>query len=594
MPENMRPRMSSSDEEFNGGSSSSGQRVLRTLGMPEDERAARDRRRRRFRNRFSSQDGQKHEKESRTTDPTMAQAPLEENNTIDDGSMETKVYQERKPWETLVIGDLGENLSYIEEKDREIEQQRYILRYHEQNLPHEVEHHKKLLEDLIEERAQISDNEENNMLEDRREETNRIGERMDLLTWALETCECKAEEANIRAAIQGYQSGDIAYSRNFTLIYAGHIVDVCPTYRSFCEDRQERLDRYYRTFGPGWLWHEPPLSGPKFEVLAKKSLCLAEAPGYYQIGSYPVDLRFTVDRRKVMKGDTDSYEKIAEGSKSELNTEISCTMKTLLDSGATFPILVKQDLKRLCIDMKWYSAQGVMASNTMGGKINFRFFEMLVTVCSHTGESLVGEGNQAVWPTEPRVLGGFYPVQIDTSKGSRKRITYLDRLSGMVPFESCYMSSAPSLKTIWLGEDRRDVLGANRMPAHLRFDSQKLLEPGYPEDFRQFREEARTPDQVIFVHNLDNEGSLMFTDTDLPEKRGKSELAIVETRYSINRPGKRSTAKAVAINKAIVETVIEPRKGKYSEEAKSTPRWRNNFLSPEKIWLDAKGQEEDE
>lgn len=66
------------------------------------------------------------------------------------------------PWETLVIGgDLGENLSFIEEKDREILQQRYILEHHEKNSPDQVDHHKRLLDELIKERAEMGDDEDN-------------------------------------------------------------------------------------------------------------------------------------------------------------------------------------------------------------------------------------------------------------------------------------------------------------------------------------------------------------------------------------------------------------------------------------------------
>lgn len=69
--------------------------------------------------------------------------------------------EERKPWETLVIGDLGHNLSYIEEKDREISQQRYILEHHEKNSPGQAEHHRHLLDELIQEKLQMEGDEEN-------------------------------------------------------------------------------------------------------------------------------------------------------------------------------------------------------------------------------------------------------------------------------------------------------------------------------------------------------------------------------------------------------------------------------------------------
>ncbi|KAI0160556.1 hypothetical protein GGR57DRAFT_499237 [Xylariaceae sp. FL1272] len=70
----------------------------------------------------------------------------------------------RKPWETIAYSiSLGENLSLIEEKDREIEQERYIVEYCEKRSSNQVECHKKLLSRLIEERAQMDENAENHM-----------------------------------------------------------------------------------------------------------------------------------------------------------------------------------------------------------------------------------------------------------------------------------------------------------------------------------------------------------------------------------------------------------------------------------------------
>ncbi|KAI0839066.1 hypothetical protein F5Y06DRAFT_26905 [Hypoxylon sp. FL0890] len=376
-----------------------------------------------------------------------------------------------------------------------------------------------------------------------------------MLTWALDTCQCEDEEVNIRAAIQGYQSGEIQYSYNFTLIYAGHIVDVCPTYQSFCEDRQERLDRYYARFGPGWLWHEPPLAERGFEALAKKGLCLTRERkrSNYHVGHYP------------------PYRGVVDYSQPFANPA-SCVLETLLDSGATYPILPAEDLEHFGITMKWYPAQGIMRLATITGKATRRFFEMHVSVCSETGESLVGD--QAVWPGEPRV-GGLCPVMINprTKDGD---VGHLDRISGMLPFESCYMSSAPTTYEFWLGEDRRDVLGARRLPAHLRWSPEKNVWMKYSKEFASLRESARTPDQVIFIHHLDDEGRRSFIDQDWPGVRGRSELAVMEKEVD------ESTQRLVTRKKKNV--ILEPREGTFKERKKNSRfQWREDFLTLEDI-----------
>lgn len=86
---------------------------------------------------------------------------------------------------------------------------------------------------------------------------------------------CEPMKANITSALTGYNTGVIGFSGNYTLIYAGHIVDTtCPTYSAFTSNRQERLDQYFEEYGPGYLWWEPPLAKGRQQVLAKKSTVL--------------------------------------------------------------------------------------------------------------------------------------------------------------------------------------------------------------------------------------------------------------------------------------------------------------------------------
>lgn len=117
------------------------------------------------------QDSESHSEDKATIEPnrrlnrTIAreQEKKGDQNTMNqEHTPESAETVERKPWETLIIGaDLGQNLSYIEEKDREILQQRYMLEHHKKHSPGQVGHHEKLLEELIYERAQMVGDEGN-------------------------------------------------------------------------------------------------------------------------------------------------------------------------------------------------------------------------------------------------------------------------------------------------------------------------------------------------------------------------------------------------------------------------------------------------
>lgn len=75
---------------------------------------------------------------------------------------------------------------------------------------------------------------------------------------------------NIKAAIDAYESGQVGYTKNYTLIWAGQVVDTAETYGEFSVDRAERLDRYAEKYGPHWLWWESPLDvHPNYQLQAK-------------------------------------------------------------------------------------------------------------------------------------------------------------------------------------------------------------------------------------------------------------------------------------------------------------------------------------
>ncbi|KAI4870188.1 hypothetical protein F4820DRAFT_404262 [Hypoxylon rubiginosum] len=139
------------------------------------------------------------------------------------------------------------------------------------------------------------------------------------------------------------------------------------------------------------------------------------------------------------------------------------------------------------------------------------------------------------------------------------------------------MSSAPTMRRIWIGEDRRDVLGSSRMPPHMRYDSGKMLNVLIPDaTLETIRSETRTPDRVIFEHRLNAPSKeLSLTDTDLLGERGKSQLLIVETESQ----GERVPRKNV---------ILEPRRGLHEtapprDEIAPITLWRKNFLRPEEL-----------
>ncbi|KAK2010386.1 hypothetical protein LZ32DRAFT_511649, partial [Colletotrichum eremochloae] len=132
-----------------------------------------------------------------------------------------------------------------------------------------------------------------------------IASRIELLTESLEDSHFPPERANITAVVSLYRAGRIPYSVNWALIYAGHLVDFAPTYASFTADRADRLNRYARLHGEGWLWIEPPLSrepgGPTF-FSARRGTFLPENDTSYDMGHYSVTMSFRRMKNLVYRG----------------------------------------------------------------------------------------------------------------------------------------------------------------------------------------------------------------------------------------------------------------------------------------------------
>ncbi|CAJ2500176.1 Uu.00g030290.m01.CDS01 [Anthostomella pinea] len=123
MPDNMQlpahlPE-SGTNEESNGVQEGRS-RVKRTLGMPTDEVADRKQRRLRFRGQLGGELSQENKGLAATQ--TARESASIAGTPVVSSTAPMNNAPERKPWQSLVVGDLGQNLSYIEEKDREIEQ----------------------------------------------------------------------------------------------------------------------------------------------------------------------------------------------------------------------------------------------------------------------------------------------------------------------------------------------------------------------------------------------------------------------------------------------------------------------------------------
>ncbi|KAI0126647.1 hypothetical protein BJ170DRAFT_724154 [Xylariales sp. AK1849] len=446
--------------------------------------------------------------------------------------------EERKPWETLLIGaSLGENLSKIEYKDRQILQQSFILEWTEKNEPGSISIQRNVLKTLIQERAEMENTDENNLPAYQVWEKTSVSERLGTLRRTLKRSLCESQSINIRAAIAGYESGKIAYSGNFTLIYAGLIVDSCPSYHSFTVNRSERLNSYLEAHGPGWLWYEPPLDGPEATVLAKKGFCLRQrSRKWVGLGPWPINMRFVVDESKVRGSERKHRQSKQTSDKSKVAGNVtepafrSATFKVLLDTGATFPTLGMQDLKYLGIDLKNYSTQSITTLNTANGPVDSDVYDLDVGIGSALSEERDWRRTTKTlgWPHEAGIVGGLCPVAFPRREDqgeAQDELHWADRLSGTLPFTLCYTSSVPTAGRIWLGEDRRDVLGAQRFPPYQGYGDGSGLDPIYPSKFEEQRSGLATPDGLVFVHKVPGTGSgnREFVDTDLQDQPGKTQ-----------------------------------------------------------------------
>jgi len=96
---------------------------------------------------------------------------------------------------------------------------------------------------------------------------------------------------------------------------------------------------------------------------------------------------------------------------------------------------------------------------------------MFVCVLDESHRGLV-DASDCAHPYHATYLGGLCPVvEVQgTMQYDAQGMEINNRLSGLLPFIACYISSTPTRNTMFLGEDRKDVLGSHRIPAHRKWD----------------------------------------------------------------------------------------------------------------------------
>ncbi|KAK6210721.1 hypothetical protein LQW54_005926 [Pestalotiopsis sp. IQ-011] len=451
-------------------------------------------------------------------DPAKSEETEDEEKDVEMTDAETEDDSKPKPWETLVIGaDLGENknLSKIRYKDREILQQKFIIEWTTNCDPENTEAQQKLLEKMTAQREAMEADPKNHLPADQLRAEIEVPNRLKLLRSALQDPVYQNQKVNIVAAIQGYHSGKMKCSENYTLLYAGEVVDTCPSYQSFAVDRRERIERYCEQHGDGWLWWEPPLAEGRTNPVAKKGFCLYQSKdgghGTNKFNSSPwsIHMRFVVDEAKVKGSNKKSIWKSVKPSAHKKNWLRAATFKVMLDSGASYPLLLDEDFDHLGIPnfRKNYAPQSTWTLEAVGGSFQAPYYDLDVGLGAslHRQEWDVLEQKLTGWPHEEGIMGGLTPVAVVPGDSGKH---WEQRLSGVMPFIACYTSSVPTMGEIWMGEERRDVVGARRFSPFARHTN--TGNPGHeiPVGFRKFADYADVcdePDEMIFVHNVIDE-----------------------------------------------------------------------------------------
>jgi hypothetical protein len=340
-----------------------------------------------------------------------------------------------------------------------------------------------------------------------------IQQRIETLERGLKSSMFEPEKENIRAAIQGYKSGEIGYTENYTLIWAGTIVDTAVTYAEFTKDRHQRLDRYEKQHGAHWLWWESGLKiHPNDKPRMSKSVALPRAQCHNGLGQYWVKQVFWKRSGWVtrMKGQSViASEVMPSGYEAFFRSDdkgrvwaqepgAKLVFQSLLDSGASYPSLYKDDFLGLGIDPMFYAAQSIERFGTANGLMEARTYELYVAVVDDANSHLV-DPQEPVWPRLGAYLGGLCPVVevlSNTPEVTAEGWLKNERLSGILPFLACYLTSTPARNNIWLGEDRNDVLGLHRIPGQRRWDVSMSAE----QPFEKATWAAFDNPKITFIH----------------------------------------------------------------------------------------------
>lgn len=147
----------------------------------------------------------------------------------------------------------------------------------------------------------------------------------------------------------------------------------------------------------------------------------------------------------------------------------------LLDSGSEMPLLLHEDLLTLGLTRDDMNGATIIELNTAGGgQSRAMCFDLLAGVDLNHGspESPPDDGYQPekhFFPTRVIKLSSRIKAPPDGAYSG-------ERLSGMLPFLACYISSAPGQEEMWIGDERADVLGMQKLPPGLRYDPFRKLD----------------------------------------------------------------------------------------------------------------------
>ncbi|GKT41638.1 uncharacterized protein ColSpa_01819 [Colletotrichum spaethianum] len=245
--------------------------------------------------------------------------------------------------------------------------------------------------------------------------------------------------------------------------------------------------------------------------------------------------------------------------------------RLLLDSGATLPMIYDRDARALGICRKTYAAVSRINVETASDGMATWLYEMQVSVVdTQTCEPLVSS-TSPVWPAEEHALGGVTLVMtrpsprlngiasfsspcggmdavaktvegktmmLEKAKGLVDLAEGRDygRLSGLLPFKVCYVQATPGLRTMWMGEDRRDVLGAQRMPGQMRWapGTGRICDPGHPRGLWKTlcSDDDGKPALLRMAHEkaalMDGEEGARMVDVEEKDWKGRSEVLVVD------------------------------------------------------------------